>query len=517
MKLVKAMATVAGLTAVSRVAGFVRDIMTAAILGAGPIADAFFVALKLPNFFRRITAEGAFSVSFIPLYSDALEKEGRESADKFAGNAMAMMFWILLGFTIVIMIAMPVVIMLIAPGFTGDPERYNLAVTLSRITFPYLLMMSVAALLGGVLNAHGRFVPFAAAPIFFNLALIGVLLVAWKFQTAAHALAWGVLVAGVLQFGLLYLYIRREGIKLPLGRPRFDVRTKKLFKLMGPGVFGAGVMQINLFADMIIGSFLPIGSISYLYYADRLNQLPLSTVGIAVGTALLPMLSRAVGAGNTEEAKNLFNRALEMTLFLGVPAAAALIILADPIISVLFQRGAFSAYDAHYTARVLQGYSIGLPAYIAVKVYSTAFWSKQDTMTPVKVSVIVTLLNIVFALTLVQFIGVAGIALATGVVGWVQIYLLAKPLKGNPATKFDERFRFAAPRILFSAGFMMFVLPFAQAVLQPWLGGGGLEKFIALGVLVAVGITVYAGCIFATGALNLREIKNYFRRAQVDV
>jgi putative peptidoglycan lipid II flippase len=259
MKLVKAMATVGGLTALSRVAGFVRDIMTAAVLGAGPIADAFFVALKLPNFFRRVTAEGAFSVSFVPLYSEALEKEGREAADDFAGNAMVIMFWILLAFTILMMIAMPAVIMLLAPGFTDDPttERFDLAVTLSRITFPYLLMMSIAALMGGVLTAHGRFAPFAGAPILFNLALIGVLLVAWKFQTAAHALAWGVMIAGVLQFVLLYIYIRREKIKLPLARPRFDFRIRKLFKLMGPGVLGAGVMQINLFADMIMGSFLP--------------------------------------------------------------------------------------------------------------------------------------------------------------------------------------------------------------------------------------------------------------------
>ncbi|MCF8495835.1 MAG: murein biosynthesis integral membrane protein MurJ [Alphaproteobacteria bacterium] len=515
MSLLKAMATVGGLTAVSRVAGFIRDIMTAAILGAGPIADAFFVALKLPNFFRRITAEGAFSVSFVPLYSEAMEKEGRESADSFAGNAMVMMFWGLLAFTIVIMIAMPVVIMLIAPGFSDDPERYNLAVSLSRITFPYLLMMSVAALLGGVLNAHGRFVPFAAAPILFNLALIGVLLVAWKFHTAAHALAWGVLIAGILQFGLLYLYIRREKITLPLLRPRLDIRTKKLFRLMGPGVMGAGVMQINLFADMIIGSFLPVGSISYLYYADRLNQLPLSTVGIAVGTALLPMLSRAVGSGNEAEARSLFNRALEVTLFLGLPAALALLILANPIISVLFERGAFDAQDAHATARVLQGYAIGLPAYIAVKVYSTAFWSRQDTMTPVKISIAVTLANIGLALILVQFMGVAGIALATGIVGWLQIALLARLLRGSPSTGFDERFRFALPRIILSTAIMGAALYGANIALDGWRGMGSFGEIAALSVLVAGGLALYAGAIFATGTLKASELKAYLTKRKV--
>lgn len=507
MKLVKAMATVGGLTALSRVAGFIRDILTAAILGAGPMADAFFVALKLPNFFRRVTAEGAFSVSFVPLYSEAMEQEGRKVADDFAGNAMVIMFWGLLVFTIVIMAAMPWVILAIAPGFSDDPERYNLAVTLSRITFPYLMMMSVSALMGGVLNAHGRFAPFAAAPILFNIALIGVLLFAWKFQTAAHALAIGVLIAGVLQFVLLYFYIRREKIDLPLTRPKFDLRIKRLFKLMGPGVLGAGVMQINLFADMIIGSFLPIGSISYLDYADRLNQLPLSTVGIAVGTALLPMLSRAVGSGNTAEANNLFNRALEAVLFLGLPAALALMVLADPIIHVLFKRGAFTAEDASTTALVLQGYAIGLPAYIAVKVFSTAFWSKQDTMTPVKISIKVTLANIFLALSLIQFMGVAGIALATGLVGWLQIWLLAKPLKGSDVGKFDARFRRALPRIVLAACLMAAVL---YTVTFVWDGAG--YDIVSLSILIALGLLTYAGAVFGTGALSIQDVKGYFKK-----
>jgi putative peptidoglycan lipid II flippase len=518
MKLVKAMATVGGLTALSRVAGFARDILTAAILGAGPIADAFFVALKLPNFFRRVTAEGAFSVSFVPLYSEAMEKEGRESADAFAGNAMVIMFWILLFFTVVFMIAMPLVIMLIAPGFADDPttERFDLAVTLSRITFPYLLMMSIASLMGGVLNAHGKFAPFAAAPILFNLALIGVLFVAWKFETAAHALAVGVLIAGVLQFVLLYFYIRRHKIKLPLVRPKFDGRIKKLFKLMGPGVLGAGIMQINLFADMIMGSFLPIGSISYLYYADRLNQLPLSTVGIAVGTALLPMLSKAINNGRTDEARGLFNRSLEVTMFLGLPAAVGLFMLADIIMSVLFERGAFTAEDAAATAFVLQGYVIGLPAYIAVKVFATAFFSQQDTMTPVKISIIVTVTNIVLAITLIQFIGVAGIALATGLVGWLHLGLLARPLGKNEAMKLDDRFKRVLPRIIFATGAMMAVVMMAKIMLHPWAEGlaGEIYKDIALAIFVSVGMITYTAAIFASGALSMTDIRGFFKKSQ---
>jgi putative peptidoglycan lipid II flippase len=510
MKLFKAMATVAGLTGLSRIAGFIRDIMMAAVLGAGPMADAFFVALKLPNFFRRVTAEGAFSVSFVPLYSEALEKEGREGADNFAGNAMVLMFWILLAFTIMIMAAMPIVISLIAPGFTDDPERFDMAVTLSRITFPYLLMMSISALIGGVLTVHGRFAPFAAAPLLFNLALIGLLLFAWKFESAAHALAYGVLIAGVLQFVFLYGFIRMQKIRLPLIRPKFDARTKRLFVLMGPGVLGAGVMQINLFTDMIIGSFLPTGSISYLYYADRLNQLPLSTVGIAVGTALLPMLSKAVSSGNAEETRDLFNRALEATMFLGLPAAVALMVLAEPIMQVLFVRGAFTAQDATMTALVLQGYCIGLPAYIATKVFSTAFWSRQDTMTPVKIAIFCTLTNIVIALILVQFIGVAGIALATGLVGWLQIALLARLLKGHESLQIDERFKRVIPRMVLSTALMAGGVYGLYLFLQPFIYGAGFLQYAALCGLIAAGLVVYALASVISGAINLRDLRQYF-------
>jgi putative peptidoglycan lipid II flippase len=510
MKLGKAMVTVAGMTGLSRIAGFIRDIMMAAVLGAGPMADAFFVALKLPNFFRRITAEGAFSVSFVPLYSEALESEGRKTADDFAGNAMVIMFWGLLAFSALVMWQMPAVISLLAPGFGPENERFEMAVNLSRITFPYLLMMSISALLGGVLTVHGRFAPFAGAPLLFNLALIGLLLIAWKFQSAAYALAYGVLIAGFLQFFLLYGFIRYQGISLPLMRPRFDERTKKLFRLMGPGVLGAGVIQINLFADMIIGSFLPMGSISYLYYADRLNQLPLSTVGIAVGTALLPMLSRAVASGNKEETTDLFNRALEATMFLGLPAAAALITLAQPIMQVLFARGNFSPEDAAMTAMVLQGYCIGLPAYIGVKVFSTAFWSRHDTTTPVKVSIICTVANIVIALSLLPFIGVAGIATATGLVGWLQIYLLARPLKGHESLHLDARFKRVMPRMVFSSAVMAAGAYGASLALHGYLYDAGIVKYLALAILIAVGMVLYAGACLLSGAVSPADVKGYF-------
>ncbi len=514
MKLIKAMATVAGMTALSRVAGFARDIMTAAILGAGPVADAFFVALKLPNFFRRVTAEGAFSVSFVPLYSETLEKEGREEAALFMNRAFAVMAAILSLFTIAAILVMPWIVQVIAPGFGGESLRYDLAVELSRITFPYLLMMSLTALLGGVLNAHERFMPFAFAPVIFNLCLIAALLLSGMAETAGHALALGILAAGFLQFFWLFANIRRAGIKLKPVKPEFSPRIKKVFVLMGPGVIGAGVMHINLFADLIIASLLPAGAISYLYYADRLNQLPLGVVGIAVGTALLPMLSKALAAEKMEEARDLYNRALEVCLLLGIPAAVALAVVPHQLISVLFERGAFGPEDTQVTGYVLMGYALGMPAYICVKVLSSAYWSRQDTMSPVKVSILATVLNIVLSLILINFIGVVGIALSTGLAGWLQFVLLRRGLKSLDVAQTDARFKKNLPRIIMSAFIMGISLFMVARLLDDVFGGsfGAFAEILALLALVATGLIVYFSAAFMSGALNFREMKSYLRR-----
>ncbi|MBX2833605.1 MAG: murein biosynthesis integral membrane protein MurJ [Micavibrio sp.] len=516
MKLAKAMATVAGMTAVSRVAGFVRDILTAAVLGAGPIADAFFVALKLPNFFRRVTAEGAFSVSFVPIYSAELAEKGDGEAGVFSNRTFSLMLYILTVFTAVAMIAMPLIIKGLAPGFSEDPEKFQMAVEFSRITFPYLLMMSLSSLLGGVLNAHDRFAPFAVAPVLFNLSLIGALFLSDMFESAGAAMSWGVLVAGVLQFALLFICARKMiGYRVKIVRPQITPRVKRLFKLMVPGVIGAGVVQINLFADMIIASFLPTGSISYLYYADRLNQLPLSTIGIAVGTALLPMLSKAMAAKDFVQARDLYSRSLELTLFLGLPAAAGLFVLAEPIISILFQRGEFSAESAQMTAFVLQGYIIGLPAYIGVKVFSAAYWSQQDTMTPVKISAITVVANIAIALSLIPFVGVAGIAIATGLVGWLQLGLLWRPIRKHPDLYVDARFKRGLPRIVVSACVMGAVVFIVRELLGQSFASDSMMKYVALGLAIFAGMIVYALAAHFSGAVKLSELKRNFRRRKV--
>ena len=514
MKLFKAMATVAVLTSFSRVAGFVRDLMTAAFIGAGPESDAFFVALKLPNFFRRVTAEGAFSVSFVPLYSEVLEQEGSKEADAFASDAFMIMLYGLTLFTIVALFVMPWILYVIAPGFGAGEYRYELALEYCRITFPYLILMSLSALLGGALNAVGRFAPFALAPTLFNICLIAALLLRGVAKTPGHAMSWGIVISGVLQLIWLIFSARRSKIFIKLKRPVFTTRIKKVFKLMGPGVIGAGVIQINLFADMIIGSLLPTGSISYLYYADRLDQLPLGMVGIAVGTALLPMLSRSLAKGDAAEAKDLFNRALELCLLLAVPAAVALMVVPQDIISGLFERGAFTAHDSFVTGTVLAGYAFGLPSYIAIKVFSSAHWARQDTTTPVRISVIVTLTNIVLSLILIRFIGVAGIAISMGLTGWMQFAMHMRALKNHPAVRFDEKFLCVWPRIAACAALMGVALlaaePFVHAMIH---SDKSSHKIIGLGLLVGFGGGVYAISVFALGVLKMSEIRKYFKRS----
>ncbi|MBI1300016.1 MAG: murein biosynthesis integral membrane protein MurJ, partial [Alphaproteobacteria bacterium] len=433
MNLGKAMTTVAGMTGVSRIVGFIRDMLMAAYLGAGPVADAFFVALKLPNFFRRVTAEGAFSIAFVPLYSKTIEIENKEKADLFASNAFMVMLSLLSVVTLLAIAFMPYVIQLIAPGFSSNSQQFELAVEFSRITFPYLLLMSLTALLGGVLNALNRFAPFAFAPVLFNLALIFSLFVSNRFETIGHALALGVLLAGVLQLIFLLFSVFRAGFYLKVSIPRIDADIRKVLKLMGPAVIGAGVIHINLFADLIIASFLEEGSISYLYYADRLNQLPLGVVGIAVGTALLPMLSKAMAKQDHVESKKLFSKAMEYCLLFALPASIALMVMPVSLVTVLFERGAFDMADTAVTANVLSAYALGLPAYITVKVFSTAHWAREDTITPVKISVVATIVNIVLSIIFIQYIGVVGIALGTGLSGWLQFIMHIQALKNHPS------------------------------------------------------------------------------------
>ena len=515
MKLIKAMMTVAGFTLISRVLGFIRDVMTAIVMGAGPLADAFFVALKLPNLFRRISAEGAFSVAFIPLFSESIERDGEAESKRMARNMMGFMCAILFIFSLIAMFAMPYVIRAIAPGFEVGEERFTNAVELSRVTFPYLFFISLAALLGGVMNTIGRFGIYAFLPSLFNLCLIGVLLThdaIW--DSPAQALAYGVLAAGIVQFICIFFYAAKHGWLIYPTMPQVTPKVKKMGFLMLPGIIGAGVYHLNIFADMIIASFLESGSISYLYYADRLQQLPLGVVGIAVGTALLPLLSRSLVNKNYKEANQFFNRAIEACLLFALPAAIALMIASKPIVLSLFQYGAFDLKDARMTAVVLQCYALGLPFYIVAKIFQSACFANQDTKTPVKIAIVGALTNIALGLSLAPYIGVAGIALATAISGILQIGLLYTVMRKTPYLSFDRRLKVNSLKIIISSLIMGVVIYVFYKSFRITFWDDSPNRIIAIIGLVGCGSLTYLLSIFSLKVMKRSDLKLFFSKEQ---
>jgi putative peptidoglycan lipid II flippase len=513
MALLRSIATVGGYTLISRFLGFARDILIAATLGAGPIADAFFVAFKLPNFFRRLFAEGAFNAAFVPLFSGRLASDGFESAKNFATSVLSVMVAFLFVFVTLLQIAMPFLMHGFAPGFVDDPEKFQLAVELTRITFPYLLFISLVSLLGGVLNSLGRFAAAAATPIILNIVLIGALLGATPFlPTAGHALAWGVAAAGAAQFVWLVVACHRAGLPLPLRWPRLTPGVRRVLRLMLPGAVGAGVVQINLLIDIVIASLLPTGAVSYLYYADRVNQLPLGVVGIAIGTALLPLLSRQLREGSVEEAKNSMNRGIEVALLLTVPATAALLVIAEPIITVLFQRGEFSAATAEATGQALMAYAIGLPAYVLIKVLGPGFFAREDTVTPVKIAIVCVAVNVVLNLTLIHYLAHVGIALATAISAWLNAALLSVVLHRRGHHSFDARLWSRCLRITLASVVMAVGLWFALQAMGPAFESSVPARIGALATLVVGGLGLYALLAIATKAVVISDLKRMLSR-----
>src|SRR5438067_1748042 len=513
MGLLRSVATVGSYTLVSRVLGFIRDILTAAILGAGPVADAFFVAQRLPNLFRSLFAEGAFSAAFVPLASGALTQGGKPAVRAFAEEAFAVLFTVLLAFVLLGEILMPWVMAVIAPGFGAEPAKFELVVQLSRITFPYLLFISLTALQGGLLNTVDRFAAPAATPILLNLFLIAALLLMARFGWQdGQALAWALSAAGVAQFLWLMASCARAGVGLRLRLPRLTARIKQTLRIMGPGVLGAGVTQLNLVISTALASLLPGGSVSYLYYADRLNQLPLGVVGIAVATAILPPLSRQVRTGDLAGAAATQNRGVELALLLTLPAAAAFVVLAQPIMTVLFQRGAFGATDAEATAAALAAYAIGLPAFVLVKVLAPGFFARHDTATPVKVAIAAMVTNLVLTLALMQFWAHVGIAIALSVAGWFQALALLVLLERRGHFRLDQRARSKLPRIAVAALGMGAVVLALRLMLAPALVGPLMLRLATLSALIAAGAFVFGGLALGLGIADWRELRAQFRR-----
>src|SRR4051812_1182048 len=416
--------TVGGFTLLSRITGFLRDIMLAAVLGAGPVADAFFVALRLPNHFRAIFAEGAFNAAFIPAYARVRGSVGEVAARVFADRVFVLLLAsqiVLLG---VALLFTPAVIGLLAPGFGKAPTRFSLAVELTRITFPYLLLVSLVTLYGGILNARDRFAAAAAAPILLNLSMMATLALAVFFPSAGHAAAWGVLFAGILEFLLVAGDTARQGVLPRFAWPKLDGEVMTFLKRFGPATIGSAGTQIALFADTIIASFLAAGALSALYYADRLNQLPIGVIGIAVGTVLLPEMSRRIAAGDEAAARRAQNRAIELTLLLSVPCVVAFLLVPDLIMRALFMRGRFTEADATAAGQTLAAYALGLLPFVLIRSVTATFLARGDTATPVKASLTAVAVNVVCKILLMGPLAQVGLALATSIGAWLNLAVI---------------------------------------------------------------------------------------------
>ena len=492
------MLTVGGFTLLSRVTGFIRDIVLAAILGAGPAADAFFVALRLPNHFRAIFAEGAFNAAFVPSYARIREQGGAERAARFADHIYTLLLAsqiVLLG---IALIFTPAVIAVLAPGFSRDPQRFALAVELTRITFPYLLLITLVTLYGGILNALQRFAAAAAAPILLNISLVMALALAAFFPTAGHAAAWGVLVAGVLEFLLVAGDAWHAGALASLRRPKFDADVKKFFRALAPATVGSAGVQLALFADTIIASFLPAGALSALYYADRIDQLPIGVIGIAAGTVVLPEMSRRIAAGDAAGAAHAQNRAIEFTLLLSIPCLVAFFVVPELIMQALFQRGAFTAADADAAARTLMAYAIGLLPFVLIRSTVATFFARGDTATPVKAALIAAAVNIAFKFLLMGPLAQVGLALATAIGAWINLGLVVWFAYRAGFFSIDERLQQSTLKLAAAGAALAAALWVSAAPVAHLFADWGRLRYVAtLAVVIVIGGTVYGGIIVA--------------------
>ncbi len=524
MKLYKSFATVGGLTLLSRVFGFVRDILIAATLGSGWVADAFVVAFRFPNLFRRLFGEGAFNSAFVPIFAKKVESEGQEAARTFAEEAMAGLFFVLLVLTIFAELAMPFLMYGLAPGFDAQPEKFDLAVLLTRITMPYLLCMCLVALMSGALNSVGRFAESSSVSIVLNVVMtVATLIALWLGYKAGPEAgiiqALAVFVAGVLQLALLMWGMKRAGMTLKLRWPKWTADLRRLVTLGVPGVISGGVTQINIAIGTIIASLEP-GAVSQLYYADRLYELPLAIVGIAVGVVLLPDVSRQLRAGNTAGVMDSQNRSLEFAMLLTLPAALALALIPTEIVRVLFERGAFTANDTAKTSAVLAIFALGLPAFVLIKVFSPAYFAREDTATPMRYATISLTANTIGSIALFflfRYLGwmpQLGIAIATTLGGWLNAGLLWATLKARGNFVADHRLIRNLPLIGVASLAMGVVLYFACIPLAPYLqaGRGFLVQASALAMLVGAGLAVFALAIIALGVMSPDQLRRFIRR-----
>lgn len=521
--LVKNVGTIGGLTLVSRIFGFARDMLLARVLGAGLAADAYQLAFTLPNTFRRLFAEGAFSVAFVPMYSRTLHgsqgEDGEEAAAKFADDVLSIFLWVLLVFSAIAMIAMPGIVWILARDYQQVQGKFDLAVWLSRVTFPYLGFISLVAMLSGLLNARSRFAPGALAPVLLNIVLIAGIVVGWRLRgdsgddrIVAEILALSVSIAGLVQFLYLWWAVRREGLKLRIRLPRLTPEVRRLGMLILPATFGAGIYQISQFVDTFFATSLPQGSLTLLKLADRLNQMPLGIVGIALGTAILPMLSRHIHAGDTGEAQRLQSNAFEMATLLTLPAAAALAICAPAFTTAFFVGGKFTAADGAVMANIVVALVAGLPAYVVVKILNPGFFAREDTRTPVWTALASLVINIAINLYVVQRFGIVGLAAATAASATINCLLLYIVLHRRGWFHFTARLAGRIARQLVAVAAMSALLWWMMPQLAGHYGGNVIERIWSLTALVLAGSAAFFAVAALVGALDKDLVAMLTRR-----
>ncbi len=524
MSLVKNVGTIGGLTAISRVFGFARDMLLARVLGAGLAADAFQLAFTLPNTFRRLFAEGAFSVAFVPLYSRALHGDGEnpgseEAANRFANDVLAVFVWVLLAFSALAMVFMPLLVGALASEYAQIPGKFELSVLLSRITFPYLGFISLMAMLSGLLNARSRFGPGAFAPVLLNVFMITGILTGKYLRgdsdddtVVVYLLSAAVSLSGVGQFLYLLWATRRAGVKLHLKMPKLTPEVRRLGVLIVPATFGAGIYQISQLVDTFFATSLPQGSLSLLKLADRLNQMPLGIVGIALGTAILPMLSRHIHTGDAKEAQRLQSNAFEIATLLTLPAAAALAVCAPAFCTAFFVGGKFTMADGAIMANIVVALVAGLPAYVIVKILNPGFFAREDTRTPVWTALVSLIVNVAINFAVIGRFGIVGLAAASAVSATLNCLLLYAMLHRRGWFHFSLKLASKIARQLVATGAMAAALWWLVPVLSDRFGGSVFERVWSLAALVGTGMAVFFVVAYLSGALDKDLIAQLRRR-----
>jgi putative peptidoglycan lipid II flippase len=521
MNLWKATGTIGGLTMVSRLLGFARDMIGARILGASHQNDAFNVAFWLPNIFRRLFAEGAFSAGFVPLFSRRMAAGGVEDAQRFSNEILAVFMPALLAITLLFEIVMPAFLGVIISDYAGTPGKFELAVELSRWTFPYLLFISLVALLSGVLNSLTRFAVAAFAPALLNMVLIAALLLApggdspEELVTTVRFMAIAVLAGGILQFALCWAAVRRSGVRLHFGRPRLTPAVKELVILILPATAAAGVYQISQLFYTFFASRLGEGALTNLFYADRLNQLPLSIIGTALGTAILPSISRAIEKREDHVASDIQARAFDLAMLLTLPATIALSVAAIPIVSTLFEGGNYTMAAAAVTGNILSILVLGLPAYVLVKVLTPAFYARKDVKTPVTIAMAILAASVVANFLLIPEIGIYSLAAVTSAGAWLNFLLLFLILAARGHFRMPGWLISRVARQMAAAGAMGAALFFLQRMLAGLFAGGGLEQALGLAIIVGAGGILYFAIAWTIGAMDREDIMTLLRRRRV--